>query len=350
MKILNTTITRDGPAYLVGEIGSNHMGDVKRAMQMMSTLKATGFHAAKLQKRTNDELFTRALYNKPYEGYSSYGATYGKHREALEFGRAEFEELKDWGEEIGLHFFATAFDFTAADFLEDMNMPAYKMASGDIANTPLLRHVANFGKPMFVSTGGATMEDIKRAYDVIMSVNEQLCIMHCTASYPCPPVGESYEVFNMRAIPVLKSTFPKTVIGFSDHQSGISLAPMAVAFGARVFEKHVTFDRSAKGTDHAFSMEPVGQRKYARDIQRTYEALGDGKKQLYECEKAPLSKMAKSIVARTDILSGTSLTMNDVAFKCPAGGLPPYHIYDMLGQKTKNHLVKDQMITWRDLE
>ena len=350
MKVLGTEITRDGEPYLIGEIGSNHMGDVKRALQMMSTLKAVGFHAAKLQKRTNKEMYTRELLARGYEGYNSYGATYGEHRRALEFGRVEFQELIDWGEEIGLHLFATAFDFSAANFLEGLGVPAFKMASGDIVNTPLLKHVAGFGKPMFVSTGGSTMDDVKRAHNAIMPINEQLCIMHCTASYPCPPVGDSYEVFNMRAISVLKSTFPKTVIGFSDHQSGISLGPVGLAFGARVFEKHVTFDRAAKGTDHPFSMEPVGQRKYARDIHRTYEALGDGKKQMYECEKAPLSKMAKSIVAKSDILSGTVLTLNDIAFKCPAGGLPPYHVYDMLGQKTKKHLVRDQMIKWKDLE
>ena len=350
MKILNTEITRDGKPYLIGEIGSNHGGDVKKAMQMMSTLKACGFHAAKLQKRTNRELFTRELYNQPYEGHNSYGATYGEHREALELDRVEYKELISWGKEIDLHFFATAFDPRAADFLNAMNMPAFKMASGDITNTPLLKHVADFGRPMFVSTGGATIDDIKRAYDTIMAVNEQLCILHCTASYPCPPIGGSYEVFNMRAIPILKNTFHKTVIGFSDHQSGISLAPMAVAFGARVFEKHVTFDRAAKGTDHPFSMEPVGQRKYARDIQRTYESLSDGKKRRFECEEAPLRKMAKSIVANHDILSGSILTMNDVTFRCPAGGLPPYNVYDMLGQKTKTHLVRDQMITWKDLE
>jgi len=350
MKILSTEITRNGTPYLIGEIGSNHQGDVKRALQMMSTLKAAGFHAAKLQKRTNKEMYTRELLSQGYEGHNSYGVNYGAHRRALEFGRAEFKELKDWGQEIELHFFATAFDFSAANFLEGLDMPAFKMASGDIVNTPLLKHVAAFGKPMFVSTGGATMDDVKRAYDAIMPINEQLCIMHCTASYPCPPVGGSFEVFNMRAIRALRDTFHKITIGFSDHQNGISLGPVGLALGARVFEKHVTFDRAAKGTDHPFSLEPVGQRKYARDIQRTYEAMGDGKKQMYECEKAPLRKMAKSIVAKSDILSGTVLTMNDIAFKCPAGGLEPYHVYDMLGQTTKGHLVRDTMIRWRDLE
>lgn len=350
MKILSTNITRDGKAYLIGELGHNHQGDVKRAMSMMSTLKAAGFHAAKLQKRTNYELFTRELYHQPYEGHNSYGATYGAHRNALELSAVEYKELQMWGEEIDLHLFATAFDFTAADFLEDLRVPAYKMASGDITNTPLLRHVANFGKPMFISTGGATMEDIKRAHDVIMSVNEQLCIMHCTASYPCPPPGDSYEVFNMSAIPVLRKTFQDVVIGFSDHQSGIMLGPVGFGLGARVFEKHVTFDRAAKGTDHPFSLEPVGQRKYARDIERVQEAMGDGVKRLYECEKAPLRKMAKSIYAKKDLLKGTIISIEEVVFKAPAEGLPPYNIYNMLGRKTNKHLVKEQLILWEDLE
>ena len=350
MKIKDRTISRDGEPYLVGEIGNNHGGDVKRAIAMMSTLKAAGWHAAKLQKRTNIDLFTREMYHSAYTGRNAYAGTYGSHREALEFNKDEYRTLIAWAEEIGLHFFATAFDFRAADFLNDLNMPAFKMASGDITNTPLLRYVANFGRPMIISTGGATLGDVKRAVDVVLSVNEQLCVMQCTAAYPCPPEGEGYEVFNLSAIQTFRKSFQDVVVGFSDHQSGVALGPAALALGAVVFEKHVTFDRTAKGTDHPFSLEPVGQRKYARDIQRAYEAMGDGIKRPFDCEQEPLRKMAKSIVASRELLKGTKLAAEDVAYKAPSGGEPPYRIYEFIGRETKHHLVRDQMIMEADLE
>ena len=350
MKILNREITRESAPYLIGEIGHNHQGDVKRAMSMMSTLLAAGFHAGKLQKRSNRAMFTSSLYNSPYSGHNSYGDTYGEHREKLEFGKSDYKTLIEWGEEIGLHFFATAFDEEAADFLMDLAMPAFKIASGDIVNTPLLRKVANLGRPLFVSTGGASLEDVKRAVDLILPLNPQLCILQCTASYPCPPEGTGYDVFNLRVIQTYLKAFPDCVIGFSDHQSGIAFGPAAVALGATVFEKHVTFDRAAKGTDHPFSLEPVGQKKYARDIQRTYEALNDGVKRRFDCENAPLRKMAKSIYASEDIPHGAIITRSMLSLKTPADGLPPYLLESIIGRKTKRFIGKEELITMEDLE
>jgi len=341
LKIKDRTITRDGEPYLTGEIGHNHQGSVKQAMSMMSTLKAAGWHAAKLQKRTNRVLFSSKLYNAPYDSRNAYGATYGEHREALEFGKDDFKTLIEWAEEINLHLFATAFDFPAADFLMDLNMPAFKIASGDITNTPLLRYIANFGRPMFVSTGGAVLDDVRRAVDLILSLNPQLCIMQCTSAYPCPPEGESYDVFK---------EFQDVVVGFSDHQSGIALGPAALPYGAVVFEKHVTFDRTAKGTDHPFSLEPVGQRKYARDIYRAWEALGDGVKKRYPFEEKPLYKMAKSITAAEDLIPGTILETRHVVYLCPGDGLPPYRIEELVGKKLRRFVARETQLRLEDFE
>src|SRR5688500_18259583 len=158
------TLTIDGieigdatDCYVIAEVGHNHQGSVEQAKELFRTAKETGAHAVKLQKRDNRGLYTREAYTKPYENENSYGATYGEHREALEFGRPEYEELQAYCSELGITFFATAFDLVSANLLAELDMPAYKVASGDLTNTPLLRHVARIGKPVIFSTGGGTM-------------------------------------------------------------------------------------------------------------------------------------------------------------------------------------------------
>src|SRR5262245_21224513 len=153
-------------------------------MDLFKAAKECGVHAVKLQKRSNRTLFTRAMYEKPYDNENSYGPTYGAHREALEFGLAEYKELQQYCRELEIDFFATAFDFESADFLESIGVPVFKMASGDLKNTPLLKHVARFGKPMIVSTGGGCLDDVRRACDTVLSINRHLCILQCTAEYP----------------------------------------------------------------------------------------------------------------------------------------------------------------------
>src|SRR5688572_30219693 len=146
--------------YVIAEIGHNHQGSVEQAKAMLTVAKDCGANAVKVQKRSNRTLFTREFFEQPYDNEFSFGPTYGEHREALEFGRDQYVQLQRYAREIGMTFFATPFDLESADFLAGLNMPAYKLASADLVNTPLLRHVATFGKPMILSTGGATMEEI----------------------------------------------------------------------------------------------------------------------------------------------------------------------------------------------
>ena len=182
-----------------------------------------------------------------------------------------------------MDFFATAFDMASADFLESLNVPAYKIASGDLKSVPLLKHVASFGKPMIVSTGGALLEDVQRAYDAIMPINPQLAILQCTAGYPA-----AFEELDLRVISTYRERFPDAVIGFSSHDNGIAMPVAAYMLGARIVEKHFTLNRAMKGTDHAFSLEPVGLRKMVRDLDRTFKAMGDGTKKVYDSERAPI--------------------------------------------------------------
>jgi N-acetylneuraminate synthase/sialic acid synthase len=207
-----------------------------------------------------------------------------------------------------------------------------------------MRYVAALQKPMIISTGGATMEDIRRAYDAIMPINPRLCILQCTAAYPAEA-----EDLHLRVISSYRDTFPDVTVGLSDHYNGISMALVAYVLGARVIEKHFTLNHTWKGTDHAFSLEPTGFAKMVRDLRRARVSLGDGAKTVLPKETSPLTKMGKSLVAARDLPAGQVLTAADVAFKSPGGGLPPYEVDRLVGRVLSRPLAADDLFTAADL-
>jgi N-acetylneuraminate synthase/sialic acid synthase len=283
------------------------------------------------------------MYNSVYNSENAFAETYGAHREFLEFDRAQYEELVAYAKALDITFFATAFDHCSADLLAALDMPAFKIASGDLTNIPLLRHVARFGRPMFVSTGGGTMDDVRRAYDAIMPLNRQLCIMQCTAAYPAP-----IEALDLRVIETFREAFPDIVIGFSGHESGIAMPIVAYMLGARVLEKHFTLNRAMKGTDHAFSLEPTGMRKVVRDLQRARASLGSPVKRRHDFETKPLYKMGKKLVAAFDLPAGTVLSDSCIAIKSPNDGLPPYEMDRLLGRRLARALSADEAFRLED--
>jgi sialic acid synthase len=331
--------------FVIAEIGHNHQGKLDTCKAMFLAAKEAGAHAVKLQKRNNKTLYTKALYNESYNSENSYAPIYGEHREALEFSREQYAVLIAYAKQIGIIFFATAFDFESLDFLVDLDMPAYKIASGDLLNTPLQARIAKLGKPVLLSTGGGTFKDIKRAVDNILKYNDQLIVFHCTASYPA-----NVEDMNLLVIPELKKLFPDLIIGLSDHENGIDAASVGYMLGARVFEKHFTLNRSWKGTDQSFSLEPEGLRKLIRNLNRIPVLLGSSDKQLLESEKRPLKKMAKTLVAKTDLSVGQILTEADIAIKSPGGGLPPYELDNLIGKVLIKELKEDDHILFEDVK
>ena len=344
LKIGTHEIGDHTPCYVIAEIGHNHQGSLDKARELFREAKLAGAHAVKLQKRDNRGLYTSAAYNKPYDNENSFGATYGEHREFLEFGRDEYKALQVYARELGVDFFATAFDFASADFLASLDMPVYKIASGDLKSTPLLKHVARFGKPMIISTGGAYIEDVQRAYDTIMPINPQLAILQCTAGYPA-----AFEELDLRVITTYRERFSSALVGFSSHDNGIAMPVAAYILGARIVEKHFTLNRAMKGTDHAFSLEPVGLRKMVRDLERIHRAVGNGVKKMYDSEKAPIVKMGKSLVVARDLPSGHTLTGRDIVMKSPGGGIPPYELDKVLGRVTLVPLYEDDFLTFEAL-
>jgi sialic acid synthase len=333
-------IDLDSDCYVIAEIGHNHQGDIEKAKQLFLQAKNCGAEAVKLQKRDNRALYTRQMYDRPYEHENSFGRTYGEHREFLEFGRDEYVELQDYARSIGITFFATAFDFPSADFLAQLDVPAFKVASGDLRNIPLLRHIAGFGTPMIISTGAAEMADVERAYDAVASINGQVAILQCTATYPT-----AAEELHLRVIETFCRRFPNAVIGLSDHFNGISMAVAAYVLGARIIEKHFTLNHTWKGTDHALSLEPIGMQKMIRDLRRVRAALGDGTKRMLPSEKPALHKMGKKLVAAKPLSAGHMITRADIAMKSPGDGLAPTELENVIGRVLVRDMAADDDFT-----
>jgi sialic acid synthase len=330
--------------YVIAEIGNNHQGSVEKAAEMIRVAADCGVDAVKFQKRENRTLYTKELFDAPYDNENSFGATYGEHRETLELDRDELVELQSVARAEGVALFATPFDVPSADLLASLDVPAYKIASGDLRNTPLLRHVAGLGKPMIVSTGGATIEDVDRAVATILPLNHQLCVLQCTAAYPV-----SVEELNLGVITTYRERYPDLVVGLSDHQDGIAMSIVAHMLGARVIEKHFTLSHTWKGTDHAFSLVPEGMRKLTRDLSRIPVAIGDGAKRPLASEEKPLRKMGKKLVAARPLEAGHVLMDGDLVAKSPADeGVPPSELERFVGERLVRNLAEDEAITVGD--
>jgi N-acetylneuraminate synthase/sialic acid synthase len=327
--IAGRKITQDGDAFVVAEIGHNHGGNLGVAMQMCRIARDCGCDAVKLQKRTNTAIFTKAMYGASYNSEHAYGPTYGAHREALEFDYYEYRELKSFCDHLGLVFFSTAFDEYAADFLEDVGVAAYKIASGDLNNLSLIEHCAKKNKPLILSTGGATEWDIILADRRLVKHDAQAAFLHCVALYPTPP-----DRVNLSAISKMRDLLPHRLIGYSCHYNGIVMAELSYTYGARIIEKHFTLDHTSKGSDHALSLQPDGMRKMVRDLRRIRLAHGTGEKTRTEDEAKALAKMEKVLWPTASLPAGHVLKPGDISIKTPAtpDGLAPYKKDDLIGK------------------
>tara|TARA_Y100000590_G_C15607944_1_gene972685 strand:+ start:43 stop:1077 length:1035 start_codon:yes stop_codon:yes gene_type:complete len=338
------TFEKKSNFFLIAEIGNNHQGDLGSAKKLIEAAKLSGAHAVKFQKRHNNKLYTKEMYDSLYNSENSFGKTYGEHRDFLEFNLQQYRILKKYAEKLKVAFFATPFDYESVDFLKKINVSAFKIASGDLTNLPLQEKIAKTKKPIFLSTGGGKIEDIDRAVKNITKYNKKLCVMHCTAAYPA-----SENMMNLNFIKNLKKKYPKLTIGLSDHYSGILSSTVAFLNGAEVFEKHFTLSRSNKGTDHSFSLEPAGLRKLRNYLDRINILQGKYTKKVFKEEKVPILKMSKSIVAKRKINIGEKITFKNIEFRSPGGGLPPYEIKNILNKKIKKVFQKHENIKKRFL-
>lgn len=293
-KIGNHTV-KDDDYLLLAEIGNNHQGSVDLCCKLMLKAVECGAHAVKLQKRNIDTFWSKEVLDKPYENDNSFGKTYREHKYALEFNKKQWEKVVNFCKKHKILLFSTAFDEESVDFLENLDLPAYKVASAGHTDYLLIDRIAKTDKPMIISVGGGnwTNLDLLHSQIVLNDVpQDQYCYLHCTAEYP----PEAHHM-NMRVIPNMLERYPNTQIGFSDHyvhsgDKGV-MAYLAYALGARIFERHFTFNRAWKGPDHKLSMEPEEFTAMKHSLERMKVALGDGFKVCYAEEIPNVAKMKK---------------------------------------------------------
>lgn len=318
-------VADDTRAYLIAEIGNNHQGKLSAAHDLIMMAQSAGASAVKFQVRDNRALYARAMFDEPYDSPNSFGPTYGLHREAVELSRTAHRILQQAATRLGITWFATPFDFGSADFLAGLDVPMFKIASGDLTNLPLMRHVASFGKPMIVSTGGADIADVDRAVSALQD-RVPLCVMQCTSAYPA-----ASELLNLRVIQTYRHRYPSVVVGYSGHGAGNLDAVLAYALGARVIEKHVTLDQALKGTDQRFSLTKDDLRGLVETLAIAWSCLGSSSKRPHPSEAEPMRKMQKALYAARNLPAGHVLTADDIAIKSPGCGLPPYLLDEIIG-------------------
>ena len=280
----NTKIGEGNPTYIIGEIGINHNGDIEIARQLMLAAKQGGMNAVKFQKRTPEICVPEHQRGQMRETPWGY-ITYMDYRYKTEFGKDEYAEIDRYAKEIGITWFASAWDIPSVEFIEAFDPAAHKVPSALITDKELLRAYKATGKPVIISTGMSTMEEIQTAVDILGLDN--LIICHTTSSYPCPP-----EELNLRMIPKLQALY-NCPIGYSGHEVGLVTTAVAVAMGACLVERHITLDRAMWGSDQSASVEPQGITRLVKYIRVTERAMGDGIKRVYDSEQSSLSKLRR---------------------------------------------------------
>jgi sialic acid synthase len=290
---------------IIAEVGQNHQGSLELAIKYIEEFAKLGATTVKFQARHNTSLFHESRYNLIYDSPNSFGRTYGEHREFLEFDIEQLSVLKECAHQNNVLFCCTPFDIPSLEMLLKIDIDTLKVASFDLGNIPFLFQIAMTGKPIIMSTGGGSSGDIQLSVDVFNDTGD-LSILHCTSEYPCPP-----EKVDLGMIPILKDLYPNHKVGISDHFNGTLTGPLAYLMGATVFEKHVTFDRSSKGTDHKFSLEPAGFKKFVRDIERAKLMLQDSFRPIRGSESV-FTRLGKSCVASRNLDPGTILSYDDI--------------------------------------
>lgn len=283
VRIGNRPIGDDQPCFIVAEIGINHNGDIDLAKRLISVAVAAGCDAVKFQKRTVEVVYTPEELAKPRE--NPFGPTNGDLKYGLEFGQEEYEEIDAFCKSVKLTWFASPWDESSVDFLEQFRLPVYKIASASLTDDNLLRHIRRTGRPIILSTGMSTYAEIDHAVQVLGK--DDLVLMHATSTYPA-----NYDELNLRAIPEMAKRYG-VPIGYSGHETGIPTSVCAAALGACSVERHITLDRASWGSDQAASLEPNGITRLVRDVRLWEQAKGDGVKRVYDREFPIIKKLRR---------------------------------------------------------
>ncbi|MDI6703325.1 MAG: N-acetylneuraminate synthase [bacterium] len=331
IRIGDRLIGEGEPTFIIAEAGVNHNGDVELARRLIDVAKEAEVDAVKFQSFQVDKL---SIKSEPqYEML-----------QRLELKKDDFILLSGYAKDKGVKFLSSPFDEEGVDLLVDLEVPAIKVASGEITNLPFLRYIAKKGLSIILSTGMSTLGEIEEAVDTIKSEgNEDIILLHCTSNYPAKP-----EDVNLKAMDTLRQAF-NLQIGYSDHTLGIEIALASVSRGAKVLEKHFTLDKNLPGPDHKTSLEPFELKQMVEGIRAIEKAMGSGLKRPVSSELKVRKTARRSIVAKTDIQNGMTITQDMLAIKRPGFGLSPKYIDLVIGRKAKRYIRSDEVITWNDI-
>ena len=325
------------PCFVIAEAGINHNGDVHLAAQLVEAAAAAGADAIKFQTHFPEHEMLKGGATAAYVGESLFDLL---TRTAL--SKDAHVEMRDLAARKGIAFMSTPFSREAADFLETIGVPAYKTGSGELTNIPLQRHIARKGKPMIVSTGMSTPEEIDATVRALREERASFALMHCTSTYPTP-----FEHVQLGCIAALQTKYGVPV-GFSDHTLGTAVSLGAVASGANLFEKHFTASRSLPGPDQQGSMEPKELEALVRDLRAVERSLG-ATKQIQPGEQDVRDMALHSVVTIRDVAAGATIGNDDVWVKRPGTGIPARQLGDVIGKIAKRAIARDSLVRWDDL-
>jgi sialic acid synthase len=332
------TVGDGQPCFVIAEGGVNHNGDPRLADELVHIAADCQADAVKFQKRTIHELLTRAALDKPYVNPNSLGATYGEHRLKLELSDADWYRLRDLATQLGLEFMGSAWDRGSADLLDVLESPAIKTPSAVLTDLDLLEYIARKGRPMIVSTGMSTLEEVDQAVERILRHTDELILLQCTSAYP-----SEFADINLRVMDTYSKRYG-VLVGYSGHERGISVSEAAATLGACVIERHFTKDRTLPGPDHAASLEPIGLKKLVRDIRQIEVAIGSGEKCIVDAERPVRSRLGKSVVAAERIAAGSILKQAMLTAKSPGDGISPNHLARLIGRVAAVDIEADALL------
>ena len=342
--IAGRPIGREYEPYVVCELSGNHNGSLERALELLDAAAATGADAIKIQSYTPDTITIDhegpgfRIEGGPWDGRTLYDL-YGEAQTPFEWHEALFARAQ----ELGVTLFSSPFDESAVDLLESLGAPAYKIASFEAIDLPLIARVARTGKPIIISTGMANLDEIGEAVGAARANGcNEIVLLHCVSSYPAPD-----EQSNVRTVPDLAERFG-VVSGLSDHTFGSAVAVASIALGGCVVEKHFTLARADGGPDAAFSLEPAEFRTLVEDCKRAWRALGQATYDLQGCERGSVV-FRRSLYVVRDIASGEELTSDNVRSIRPGHGLPPKHLPEVIGRRAARDLKRGEPLDWAAL-
>ena len=325
--------------FIIAEAGVNHNGSFETACRLVDAAKEAGADCIKFQTFKAKNLVSHNAKKADYQVRETGDSSQQEMLKQLELSFDDFTRLKAYCDEVGIQFLSTPFDFESIAFLNTIEMPFWKVPSGEVTNLPYLIHLAQTEKPVVMSTGMCEMDEIEAALKVLKEHGtSKICLLHCNTEYPTP-----YEDVNLRAMQTMRDTFHLEV-GYSDHTKGIEVPIAAVAMGATIIEKHLTLDRNMKGPDHKASLEPDELKAMVTAIRHLQKAMGTGNKTPSPSEQKNIAVARKSIVAACDISEGELLTEENITVKRPGTGISPMKWFEVIGTKAVRSFAEDEQI------